>query len=293
MEKLIINICSPKNENWGDAVFAENLSKEILKLDVSAKIVYIEDWYKNTNYKISLTISGKFAYKPDQSKRNLLWIISHPEIRTVEELNSYNHVFIASEYFQKMVRNDISVPSSVLNQASKFAFNDSKKNKIYDLLFVGNNYYDNFPARKIIYDLDEENRQILKVIGKNWLKFLPKENILSEFADYKNLSNIYSSAKIVLNDHHEYMRRFGFINNRTFDLAALRQFQISDYLKGIDLYGIESYKSSDDLNVKIKDYLNNEKERNRNEIITNKLCENNTFANVAKEIAKNNIKKEP
>lgn len=286
MEKLIINICSPKNENWGDAVFAEILSNELQKLNVSSKIVCIEDWYKNTNYKISLTISGKFPYKPDQRKRNLLWIISHPEIRTMEELNSYNHVFIASEYFQKIVRNDISVSSSVLNQASNFVFNDSKKNKKYDLLFVGNNYYDNFPARKIIYDLDEENRQILKVIGKNWLKFLPKENILSEFTNYKNLPNIYSSAKIVLNDHHEFMRRFGFINNRTFDLAGLSQFQISDYVKGIDSYGIESYKSKDELNVKIKYYLNNEKERKRNEIIVNKLCANNTFANVAKEIAK-------
>jgi len=286
MERLLINICSPKNENWGDAAFAKNLANEFNRLGIATKIACFEDWYKDSKYQVSLTISGKFAYKPNQNRKNLLWIISHPEIRTIEELNAFNHVFIASEYFHNLVKNDISGNSSVLNQATNFALNDSKKNKMYDLLFVGNNYYDNFPARKIIYDLNEMNRDKVKVIGKNWHKYLPKKNILADFLDYHKLPEIYSSAKIVLNDHHEYMRRFGFINNRAFDLAAIKQFQISDYVEGIDSLGIESYKSREELNEKINFYLNNEKERNRNAIITNKLCENNTFENVAKQIAK-------
>ena len=285
MERLIINICSPKNEHWGDAVFAENLSKELEKLGIKSKIVYFEEWYKDSDYKATLTISGKFNYKPNQNKKNLLWIISHPEIRSINELNSFNHVFVASEYFHNIIRNDISANSSVLTQATNFSSNNSKNDKLYDLLFIGNNYYDNFPARKIIYDLNEENRNKIKVIGKNWLKYLPKRNILSDFVDYKQLPQIYASAKIVLNDHHEYMRRFGFINNRTFDLAAIKQFQISDFVPGIDSYGIESYKDREELNRKINFYLNNEKERKRNEIITNKLCVKNTFANVAIKIS--------
>ncbi len=284
MEKLRINVCSPKNEKWGDAVFAKNLAVEFNILGIKTDIISYEDWYENKNKNLTLTISGKFSYKPNQSKKNLLWIISHPEIRTPEELNSYNHVFFASELFQNIVEKDIAVSTSVLNQATNFtSMNQMKK---YDLLFVGNNYYDNFPARKIIFDLNEEHREIVKVIGKNWLKYLPKKNIISEFANYDDLPKIYSSAKIVLNDHHEFMRRYGFINNRAFDLAALKQFQISDYVDGLESYGIESYRNKEELNKKIDFYLANGKERKRNEIIANKLCEKNTFKKVALEISK-------
>ena len=285
MVTLAINICSPKNEDWGDAIFAKNLAFEFNLLGITTKIIYPEDWYKTNEFEKTLTISGKFIYKPNPKKKNYLWIISHPEIRNVDELNSFEHVFVASKFFQNMIKKDISVTSSILNQATNFSNQENNSHDLYDLLFIGNNYYDNFPARKIIYDLNDEHRKILKVIGKNWSKFLPKENIISDFVDYSKLPKMYCRSKIVLNDHHEFMRRFGFINNRTFDLAALNQFQISDKVIGLEDFGVEYYENRNDLNDKIDFYLNHENERKRNAIITNKLCQNNTFKNVAKKIA--------
>jgi len=91
------------------------------------------------------------------------------------------------------------------------------------------------------------------------------------------LPQLYMRAKIVLNDHHKTMKQFGFINNRTFDLAALRSFQISDYVKGIEELGIVTYQNPADLREKLDYFLQNEKERERIAKINHELCKDFTF----------------
>ncbi|MEA1972769.1 MAG: hypothetical protein U9N34_05690, partial [Candidatus Cloacimonadota bacterium] len=100
MKKIIINICTPNNEEkWGDNAFAENLAFALRKLKYKIEIRCLNQWYKDDNFDISITITGKNKYKPNLNKFNIIWNISHPEVRTPQELNVFDLVLIASEKF--------------------------------------------------------------------------------------------------------------------------------------------------------------------------------------------------
>ncbi|GAH07129.1 unnamed protein product, partial [marine sediment metagenome] len=102
--------------------------------------------------------------------------------------------------------------------------------------------------------------------------------------EWEKLPELYMRAKIVLNDHHKTMKQFGFINNRTFDLAALKVFQISDYVKGMEELKIVTYRNPEDLREKLDYFLQNENERERIASINNELCRDFTFTNITREI---------
>ena len=64
------------------------------------------------------------------------------------------------------------------------------------------------------------------------------------------LAAAYASAGVVLNDHHEEMRRDGFLSNRLFDAVASGARVITDPVDGLaELFGpsVQPYTSVDDL----------------------------------------------
>lgn len=95
----------------------------------------------------------------------------------------------------------------------------------------------------------------MEKIGKTLLK----KYIGGTFIEWNKLKEIYSKAKIVLNDHQESMRNNGFINNRTFDVAQTGTLQICNYVEGLNELGIEYYKTPAELKSIIEFYLNDEK----------------------------------
>lgn len=98
------------------------------------------------------------------------------------------------------------------------------------------------------------------------------------------IPELYSKAKIVLNDHQQSMRENGFVNNRTFDVAQTGTLQISNYVEGLVEFGIESYNSIDELRDKLKFYLNEEKQRILKAEDNFNKTESCTFENRAAEI---------
>ena len=292
-----LKICTPNRDfyEWGDTAFANSLAKEFNKLGHNCITHVVSEWEKTSKQTdLVIHISGLLHYKPQLEQTNILWLISHPELHTAEEMNSFDIVCVASEQFFHLIKNQITVPLYFLPQAtdSELFFPQEDNNEAnIDVLFVGNNYYKNFKYRKIVADLLEaekiHNKKIsFKVVGKDWDKSLEDKYIISNFVSYNQLPLLYSRAKINLNDHHEYMRRYGFINNRTYDLAGLQLFQINDSLQGMGKLGLISYKNAGELGEKIFYYLENEPERNRNAKIVKHLCKNYTFQNCAKQILK-------
>ena len=90
--------------------------------------------------------------------------------------------------------------------------------------------------------------------------------------------------KIVLNDHQDTMRQYGFVNNRTFDLVMMNCFQIADNNRALDDFGITTYTNSEDLRAKITHFINNPIERERSVKIAKHLCKEMTFIIMAKKI---------
>ncbi|HAP34748.1 MAG TPA: hypothetical protein DCQ28_01955, partial [Bacteroidetes bacterium] len=201
-------------------------------------------------------------------------------------------MFIASEKYFNEISDKVTVPVHYLPQATDpkvFVPNSEEKKKAIDILFVGNNYEaKNNGVRKIVQDLlSAKKKYNLHVIGEGWKGFIDDKYITNEFVEWKKLPELYKSAKIILNDHQKTMKENGFINNRTFDIALTKSFQISDDVEGLQNYGIVKYKNINELERLVDHYLSDESARNKKAQENYDKCMNYTFAKRAEFIIKN------
>ncbi len=286
---IVIKICSPTREEigWGDTCFADSLAAAFKKLGHRAEVRCYDRWNDDDNaFDTCIFITGLLQYQPRPYHQNLLWCISHPEIRTPRELSAFDRVFIASEAFADTVRKDILVPVHVLQQAYDPTYIYPRERRIeHEILFVGNNYYHHFKYRKIIEDILQTCfAKRFKVIGSGWDDVLPKNQVIAGFVSSDRLPEVYGSAKINLNDHHAAMLKYGFINNRTYDLAALGCLQISDAIAGLDKLGVPVYHTPEELENLLYVFLNDSFHAGRTAKISQMLCKEATFEKRALEI---------
>ena len=288
--KIAIKICSPTPEHGGgDGPLARRLAHALELRGHACRIDTRQDWYRcGDNADAVIAIMGLAGYRPRPGQRSVLWVISHPELRTPVELESYDAVCIASAPFCETVRRDVRVPCHTLPQCTDpdlFALQGVEPD--IDILFVGNNYYTHQRYRKVVGDLLAGGGDFdFRVVGEGWRGVVDDHRILAERVDYEQLPALYSRARINLNDHHEMMRRHGFINNRAYDLAALGCFQISDRVAGLDKLGIVSYSTPDELRRLCQRYLADASERRRNAEIVRRLCVGETFGQRAEVLEK-------
>lgn len=128
-----------------------------------------------------------------------------------------------------------------------------------DVLFVGANTF----YRTAVPFLQQRGIAV-DVYGPKW----PIGTAKANYADNRILRKYYSSAKIVLNDTREGMKRFGFVSNRIFDATACGTLVISDYMPEIEtIYGdsVPMYKNGDELARLVRYYLDPAHERERRE----------------------------
>jgi len=289
--RFAIKTCTPSKQNrgWGDTYFANSLAKAFVNFGHKCEVHFRNEWDQLDNHiDIVIHIAGLYRYTPRPYNLNILWIINHPELHTFKEISQFDAVFCASKIHFENLKNNIKIPCFYLPQATDDeVFNPSKNTstKDIDILFVGNNYYRDRKCRQIIQDVLETGKQYnLYIVGQGWHNILYDRYIKAEFVEWEKLPELYARAKIVLNDHQESMRQFGFVNNRTFDLAALKAFQISNYVEGIEEFGIVTYKTPEDLRQKLDYFLQNESERQEFANISNTLCQGYTFTNATREI---------
>ena len=289
---IAIKCCTPsRNEvGWGDTYFADALASAFEHLGCGCRVDCRDEWYTTAEVDIVIHLKGLYNYTPTKSSQNILWIISHPELVTIEELKGFDLVFCASKLFSRKIRDFSQTPVFYLPQASdpNIFKPVHQPHKDIDLLFVGNNYEaQKGGCRKIIADLLNTSKKFnLAVVGQQWQGFIDENRVLCEFIKPEQLPLLYSRAKIVLNDHHPDMKREGFINNRTFDLAFSNVFQISDHVEGLAELSVITYHTVEDLQNKIEYYLENKYEREMFAFASHMKCETFTFENRAKEILK-------
>jgi len=266
---------------WGDYHVAKALKKEFEALGYKTVIQVLPEWYDadNSEYNVAIVLRGARRYLPNSKHLNIMWNISHPDEVTVEEYNSYDYVFVASNIWAEKLKRLCDVPVEVMLQCTDpelFYHFPSKKFKT-QLLFVGTSRKGN---RKILKDLLPTKKQ-LRVYGNDWERFIDKKYYFGAYIPNHKLNRAYSSCKILLNDHTDAMREYGFISNRIFDGFASETFIISDKVKGVEkVFGdsLVTYETPDELKELINLYLSDKQLRkNKVEAVCNFVREHHTF----------------
>ena len=276
---------------WGDFHMAELLKQHLEAEGYYVLLQILPEWYNNQghNCDVAIVFRGLSKYEPQDNQINIMWNISHPDLVTCDEYDSYDKVFIASSYWANKISNEVSTEIETMLQCTdhkRFKDSESYDKKKYhnQLIFIGNARKE---LRKVVADLLPTNFD-LAIYGKNWGDLLPKKYHKGQYVNNKELYKYYGSADILLNDHWEDMREKGFVSNRVFDGLASGAFIISDKVIDMGMLDnfVETYDKKEELTEKITYFLNHPIER---EAIVDKgqkyILDNHTFKDRAKQFS--------
>lgn len=285
--RIAVRVRAPSRKSafWSDTACGDELARAFARLGYQADVLFKDEWSRG-GHDLAIHIRGAYRHYPRPGTKNLLWIISHPQLITKEELDSYDLVLCASTMFMRQIEAITATPCRCLPLAASSACvggGSARTPESLDLLFVGDNSGPN--RRRIVQDvLDAGYGASLRVVGEGWAGRLPESTALEERLPLEDLPRLLGMARIHFNEHPPAMARDGFINHQTFDLGALGLFQISNAVPGIEALGVVTYADPMDLRHKIEYYLNNEAARKEIATCSFERCAGETFDARAKRI---------
>jgi hypothetical protein len=239
----------PARRVWGDYWFKENLLREF------SRAGYPVD---NSSPEVLLHLFGEPLETVPAGTYNILWIHSHPDWISPEILKRYSKIYCISKLFtEKIARMGFDVEWLMIPTGMTPAEPETR----HDIVFVGNTKQGK--ARKIVSDMGTPSCGV-KIWGWGWKGLIPDEWYGGEYYEHRMLKDLYSSARIVLNDHHDDMKREGFINPRILDVLASGGFVLSDRVEGMDeiFFGsVPSYVAAEELRRLIEAYMRDEEAR--------------------------------
>ena len=282
-ETIGLKISAAENwHTWGDYILGQELKQGFEDLGHQVETAYMDNYYPSadTQTTIDVYMHGFIPFNPPHAsaKKNVLYLyypletahmekyknlenITEPDWYSLQtELWNYDLIAVASPTYQKQIEK-YGIPtifSPQFTNPKKF-FYEYDVSKAHDILFVGRPGYERLSALWAI-----ESGYDVALYGDGWQDKAPLQYFKGEYIDNNELHKYYASAKIVLNDTREDMKKAGFISNRVFDVTASGGFLISDYMPEIEqFYGntIPMFKTKEDLSRLIKYYLAHPKER--------------------------------
>ena len=207
----------PEQKVWGDYWFKENLMKEFVRSG------YPVD---NRSPKVLLHLFGEPLADLPSDTYNILWVHSHPDRVNPEVLKKYQKIYCISKPFIRKIK-DMGFDADFMMIPTNMTPVHCKKK--YDIVFVGNTRQNKM--RKVISDLGDSPYQV-KIWGWGWKGLIPDKWYGGEYYENARLNELYAASRVALNDHHEDMRREGFINPRVLDVLASGGFVVSDEVAG-------------------------------------------------------------
>jgi glycosyltransferase involved in cell wall biosynthesis len=263
--------CPAPNEavayQWGDYHFAQSLCRSLEQLGCKTRIDFLCDWEKNesVNDDVVLVLRGLSRYIPKPGRINLMWLISHPDKVSLDEMRDFDHVFVASHSFTQTLVPELKTKVTALLQCSDLGLffhpigSDSQKE--HELVFVGNSRrVDRWMPRTCV-----ERGLPIHVYGADWQGRIPDSFIKGSHIPNDSLGKFYSSTKIILNDHWPDMAKEGFVSNRIFDAGLSGALVISDCFQGSEIFFGNVICCGDEKEVEeaICYFLNDSFERNK------------------------------
>lgn len=236
----------PDGDRYGDVPFAEDLAAALSPSVQSVRVFRRDEEVVDVD--VVVTLRGLAGLDRVDGAVNVLWVISHPELVTDEELRAHDLVYAASEAWAARRQRESGVVITPLLQATNPArFQpDPATRQRAGVLFVGTTRGVERPA--VLWAIDAGAQ--VEIHGHGWEPYVPAERIASTHLLNRELPKAYAAADIVLNDHWIDMAREGFISNRVFDAAASGAVVVSDRVPGIDQISptlIRTFGSRDEL----------------------------------------------
>lgn len=217
---------------WGDVHFAAGLAGALTAAGSDARVEYREDWHRRRETAdVVICLRGPVRHEPRPDAVNILWIISHPDQVSFEEMAEYDLVYVASESFAALLRHWIDVPVLSLLQATDTTrfMPTTGATATGGLFFAGNTRGQDRPVVRWAIELGLP----IEVYGSGWQGALPARSFRGERIPNTELPGRYAAATAVLGDHWPAMRDFGFVSNRIFDVLAAGGTPVTDAFPAI------------------------------------------------------------
>jgi GT2 family glycosyltransferase/glycosyltransferase involved in cell wall biosynthesis len=280
--RLAIKICSPnieRAEGWGDWYFACSLRRELENLGHSVRIDFLDEWHgpHASADDVVLAIRGLNRYEPRKDQINILWVISHPDMVSVDEISDYDICYSASRMLPKLFQKLTSTKIEFLPQCTDeniffWPKNDHERNGV---VFVGNSRGVHRPVVMAAVDSGID----LDIYGSGWDE-LDGIAVKAPLISNNKLGDLYRGASVVLNDHWDDMRRWGIISNRIFDAIACGTPVISDDVVGLgELFGsvISTVDPEGDFRVTVAGSMSKLEQREERKNLADKILAKHTF----------------
>ncbi|WP_218869273.1 glycosyltransferase [Microbacterium sp. AK009] len=247
-----IKIAAPAGHEglaWGDTHFANGLAEALRRLGQEVVIDAFAARNRATSAidDVSLVLRGPRRIDPPAHGRSLLWIISHPDEITSDELSKYDRIFAASIPWAARAGARLGHSITPLLQCTDAVlFRPQGIPRGKDIVFVGTA---RGIARPSVVAPIEAGVDVT-VYGPDWRRFIPGRFIRASGISHSDLPARYESAAVVLNDHWPAMQKEGFISNRAYDVVAAGGRVISDTVEGLQEHfggAVRTYDSTSEL----------------------------------------------
>ena len=246
-------------DRWGDWHFAEALARSLRRLgqDVAVQTHDASDALGTRSRELHLVVRGLAPVRRTPGQHHVLWVISHPNEVDLKECDEADLVLVASARFAEHLRARTSTPVEVLLQAS-----DAER--FHPTSVAAEHQH---PVTVVAKTRDVTRRAVADALaagirpaiyGGGWRRLVDPELVVADHIDNRDLPVVYSSAGVVLNDHWDDMRDWGFVSNRIFDVLACGTPIISDAVSGIDelFHGaVPTYGTSGELGELVRGIL--------------------------------------
>lgn len=230
---------------WGDTHFARSLADALERLGQDVVIDHHEVTTRESASldDVTLVIRGLDRVVPVTAGVSILWIISHPDMVTRNEVAHFDRVFAASEKWSAQASERWRTRITPLLQCTDpHRFHPTGEARRGDIVFVGKSR--GVPRPVVVAPVSEGIP--VRVFGEEWEDMLPEGTVESAYVPNEVLAPLYEGAGVVLNDHWNDMREDGFISNRLFDIVASGGRAVSDDVEGLaEIFGDAVHVFSD------------------------------------------------
>ena len=239
-----------KGDRWGDTHFAASLATALRDLGQEV-VTYRHGAHDSQAARlddVSLGLRGLDVIEPVPGQVNVLWVISHPDLVSPEELAGFDLVFAASTTWAEEMTARCGRRVAVLLQATdltKRADVSRPAGPGEVAVFVGSTHPHR--PRQVVADALAAGIDF-RVYGP-WRGVVAEEHIGGAYVANDDLMTLYRASGLVLSDHHPDMAAEGFLANRLFDAVASGARVVSDPVPGLELFegAVQPYTTPEEL----------------------------------------------
>lgn len=275
----------------GDYCVANSLSEHIN----NSKVITINE-INNYNFKkenIVILLDNSQMKIFDINKLNCIKVawVRNWERKWLKYLKMFDYVLCCTNKAKEYIESN-GIKSYILPIGGNFYEYNFSKTCEYDIL-IDCNLFNRRNIVDIVLNLIKKTNYNILICGRNWNKYLTKEefNIIKpyykEFINYDEIKNYYLNSKIIIDDCNINTQEFGSINKRAIDCISCKRLIITNNKVGnneIFNNALPYYDSFNTLKNVIDSYIKDSKKYNTkvNELYTyaNKFLNNDKYKHV-------------